>query len=330
MRKNNTGTIIIAAVAAYFLLKKNDSGESPAQGALNYFGSGGGGLDLSGLGDMFSGLLGGGQGGGGGLDLSGLFAGIGDVFSGLTGALGGGQGGGGGPDLSGLLGGSNGGGLLGGALGGNGQIVQPSGGFFEPTILAPSGSKVTDIGNVISQSSMSLAKAGLIGLGIYGGAKVGVPVLKAIAPNVTRALSTPVSQIAGQAGRLGVSASRTATSGLQAAGRLAMTALKSPVTKLGIGGTAAAIPLVIGTGYGGYKLGELFNKTAVGKALIEKSGQAGTAFASTSLGQKVYGVAQIAPMSASTKSAFEQRWGITAEQAKTMSTAQLQAVMKGR
>src|SRR3972149_955489 len=219
MRKNNTGTIIIAAVAAYFLLKKNDSGESPAQGALNYFGSGGGGLDLSGLGNSFSRLLGRREGGGGGLAVSGLFAGIGDVFSGLTGALGGGQGGGGGPDLSGLLGGSNGGGLLGGALGGNGQIVQPSGGFFEPTILAPSGSKVTDIGNVISQSSMSLAKAGLIGLGIYGSAKVGVPVLKAIAPNVTRALSTPVSQIAGQAGRLGVSASRTATSGLQAVRR---------------------------------------------------------------------------------------------------------------
>lgn len=344
-KKNNALLIGGAAIAAVIivpgLLKKT---EQAAQGALNYFGSDGGGFpDLSGLfggiSDMFSSIggLGGGLGGNGG--------GITDFLAGF-GLGGGGNGGGGGGGtpfdfeafLKAFFGGGGGGG------GGIPQGVTPGQGgetpgtpdkpdWWNTPLIPATGNVPVDWGNAISQTAMSLAKAGLTGAGIYAGVKVGVPVLNAIAPRVATALSTPVSQIAGNIGRAGVSVSKAGASGvtrvLAATGRV----LTSPVTKLGIGGTAAAIPLVAAAAYGGYKAGELFNKTAVGQALIEKSGEAGAAFARTNIGANIFGVASRQQTTEFLKkkgsgNAFQNKYGITLKQAQGMTTAQLQALIK--
>jgi len=258
--------LIIGGVA--FLGYQVIKNKSEDGGGLNLLGGIGGGLlDLSdlfgGLTDMFSGVT-------EGIfssmpDFGGLFGGIQDTFSTMMQGFndawsrtwgGGGDGGGGGEP---------------GTPGTPGTPGAPGGGWFEPPLVMPTGNTWTDISNAVSQGAMTLAKAGLTGVGIYAGAKVGIPFLKATVP----ALNTPVGTALKTGGNMVTSTMRGAANvGRSGAGYL-LNLLKSPVTKLGVGGTAMAVPMLGAAAWGGWELGQAFNRTAAGQALQEWSGEMG-------------------------------------------------------
>ncbi len=195
-----------------------------------------------------------------------------------------------------------------------GRKVNPSGGdFWNTPIVTPTGNVFTDIGNSLSQTAMSLAKAGVAGLGIYAGSKIAVPVLQTVAPPVARSLTSPVSQIAGDVGK-------TVSSGTKVVANVATNVSKvatSPVSRVAASplGKVGVVGAAVTAGAVGYAAGSWFNTTAAGQALIEKSGQAGAAFARSSIGQKVYGVAQLD--TAKTDSAFS-KIGLTTSQVQTL------------
>jgi hypothetical protein len=303
----NDGIIIAGIVAGALFLPSILGNKSEGGGTGIVLGGMGGGdtpsLDLSGL-------LGGLGGGGGVFDFSGIndmFSDLGTMFSGLGG-------------------------------GGNSPFTPspstpstPSNPFEyllrviqEPAnIIAETGkataTAATGIGsgiNLAGEGLMEIAKSAALGAGTYLGFKA----LQPVAPVVGKAVATGVRAVASPATRVAASVASNV-------GR----ALTSPVSRVftgTVGGAIGSTLAVVGAGAAGYGVGTLFNQTAAGKALIEKSGELGASFAKTSLGQKLYGVAQVAPASQSTQSNFEKRYGITLEQAQGMSTAQLQELMQ--
>lgn len=269
----NDGVIIIGGIAALFLLSAKDENGQP----LISFGDLLSGGDLPSIGMPELGGLGGETGLGGFLDN--LGAGLANMFGGIGAGIGqiptfkl--------PDMS---GGTS------GTTPNQAPHQEPSqgGGFWNTPIVQPTGNVFTDAGNSISQTAMSLAKAGVVGLGIYAGAKVAMPVLSAVAPPLGKALAMPVSQV-------GANIARTASSGTRviasSAGNVAKV-LTSPVGKLAASplGKVGVVGAAISAGAAGFAVGSWFNTTPAGQALIEKSGEAGAAFAKTGIGSAVFG-----------------------------------------
>lgn len=163
-----------------------------------------------------------------------------------------------------------------------------NGGFWQTPTVAPTGNVFTDLGNTISQTAMSVAKAGLVGGATYLGAKALAPVVSTAgqgAATIIRAGVPAAKSVVSSGGRVVTSLAGNAAR-----------ALTSPVSKVvtgSVGGAVGTGLAVIGAGAAGYAAGSWFNTTPAGQALIEKSGEAGAAFARTSIGQKVFGVAQV-------------------------------------
>lgn len=349
MGKGN-GIITAAAIVAAIvilpdLLSKKEGESNPL--LLGGFGQGetpSGGFDLGsifgGIGDMFSGLLGGqGQ---GGFDFNSFLAGLGiggggggggansllpgDMWAAIQNWLSGGGGGGGGgttPDFFTQftewfknnfgVGGGGGGGDGGG--GGGGGTNPP--GWFTP--IVPTGNIFTDLSN----SLMGIAKAGVTGVGIYGAAKILPPLIKTTVPYI-EGLVSPLAKGAAGLARGGVS---MAGRGLTAFGGY----LTTPLSELGLAGWAGAVPLVAAAGFGGWELGTLFNKTPPGQWLQKQSGNLGgwIARGNNPVQSWLFPHANV-NVGAVNLSAFQNRWGISLSQAQAMNTAQLQALIAAR
>jgi hypothetical protein len=160
-------------------------------------------------------------------------------------------------------------------LTGNGGGAHPS---PNPSRLNPSGSFIVDLANAADTLTDAVRSLAITGVGSYAAYKTLPTAINAAKPYI-QSTSRAVSNFA----------ARTTQTGLNWAST-AINTLSKDVAAL------PKIPVVMATlasGAAGYAVGSWFNTTSVGKALIEKSGQAGAAFARTSIGQKVYGVAQL-------------------------------------
>ncbi len=265
MSKNNNALLLIGgAIALYYFASKQKDGEGLTLDISPFIGGeGGGGLfDFTGIGDLFSNL---------GTGLGNLFSGIQfPDFSGLQF-----------PDIFPPATPDNGG--AGGGGDGSGNPPPPTG-FWDTQYITPTGSGIVDFGNVVSQSAMALGKGALLVGGSYVGSKF---------------LSPIVSQVGSKTAPVIAQGARNIISGGNSAMSWLGRAMVSPVSKVPL---AATVPLVIGAGVGGYAIGSAFNKTAAGKALIEKSGQAGAAFSQTSVGKMIWQQAQ--PRATTTKSGY--------------------------
>lgn len=257
-KKKGGGTntvLVIGAIAGGAYLLSKSGGVSPST-FLNIFPSG----------DSGGGLFGGGT-FGEPFDMGGFMGGLRDIFSGIKG----GQGGTTAPfDFNAFLDA-----LMGRQGGGTTPPTAPTspeGGGYPPS----QPNTIPNILNALGYSAKSIGQGALMA----GGAVLGFRALAPVAPAVGRAIAQPLAT--GARGALNL-----AGRGLTGLGAY----LTTPVTALGVTGTIAAIPLVAAAGYGGYKAGEALMRTPVGESMLNLSGQAGAAFARSSLGAKVYGYA---------------------------------------
>ncbi len=310
MGKNNDALMIAGIVAGAIFLpsilgEKGESGSMPI--VIGGFGEGDTpSLDLSGIlgglggGDTFADLTAG---------LNQLFGGLGTMFSGLGGAGGGlGSGGNNTPVPA-----NNPLDILETAIKEPANIIEQTG---KATAQAATG-----IGSGVQLAGsglMEIAKSAAIGAGTYLGFKALQPVAPVVGKSIAtgvRAVATPTTRVVGS---LATNIGR---------------ALTSPVSKVftgSVGGAIGSTLAVAGAGAAGYAAGSLFNKTAAGQALIEKSGELGAKLgaSNTGIGNVLFPKAQVAPVSNDTRSNFEKRYGITLEQAQGMSTAQLQEIIQ--
>jgi hypothetical protein len=322
MKGSDALVIGACVIGGYLLLKPQEGGGSIM---AEFLGAGeGAGLDLGGL---FGGI---------GDMMSSIGGGLGEIFAGLGGGLGGGEGEGGGESggqniidsvndaVNSALGslGVGGGGAL-GAITGGGEGGGGGTGWFSP--VETSGNIFVDLAN----SLMGVAKAGVTGIGIYAGYKVGMPLAQAAG----RALTPAVSNIAGTIGNW-------TSTGVKAAGSAARTGLgalggylTTPIGSLGAAGWAGAVPLAAAAGYGGWKLGEVFNKTAAGEKLQEWSGNLGASVArgDNPIQRWLFPHAGISQKTIDTlKSGHFKFWsgGYTYEDVKKMTTSQIAEITR--
>jgi len=271
MKTENLLLIGGTLAGAYFLFRSRTADQQPAgsgSGGFNFTlpGSNSPGLDFSGLAALFSSIgssFGGNSGGGGIFTLPSTGAGFSlDEFKKLIPA--------GGLALSDFT----------GSLDiGNAKILDeikkliPANPLATPTIpgfpaidpfggTTKPGESISDIIKTAADATKTVAESAMIGAGTI----LGFRTLAPVAPVVGRAIA----------------------SGIGATAPLIGESLMAPVT-FGVASTTL-VPLAAGLGIG---IGSLFNITPPGKALLEWSGEQGVKFADTSLGQKVFGVAQV-------------------------------------
>ncbi len=296
MKKSTEKTLLWVAggAAALFILpdllgSKNADGTS-TNPITSIFGGGGGSDGSTGLGGLLDGL---------GNGISGLFGNLGLGLGNLTGNLTG-----------------NGTGLFSGldntfkgltdsinkVLTNNGNNPLNPANPNAPVSPTDTGSKYppsypNTIPNILYSGGdlvKSLGVTAIEGVGAYLGYKALSPVIagisKSAAPIVSRAITG--------GGNVALNAGRSVISGVTKGLGTYSTLLRTPLSALpstGVLGMTGAAVSVVAAGAAGYGLGTLFNKTAPGKALIEKSGELGAAFERTNIGQnvmQVFGVAK--------------------------------------
>lgn len=313
MGKNNDALMIAAIVGgALFLPSILGKGED---GGMSFtFGGFGGGdtpaLDLSGiLGGLPSGTNFFGDFSAG---LNDLFSGVGGAFSSLGNAAENLNSGGNntGLDINGLLD------KLLGAIPNVPNTGTGGGGGLIPQIPSAQtiGQNIGDIGGGLQE----VAKAAIMG----GGAYLGFKALQPVAPVVGRAVAGGVKAVASPATKVVGSVASNAAK-----------FLTSPVSKAfgSVGGALGSTVAVIGAGAAGYAAGSWFNTTSAGQALIEKSGELGAKVAAGNnpIQAVLFPHANVSSaISTDTRSNFEKKWGITLDQAQSMTTAQLQEIMQ--
>lgn len=307
-KKNNTALTIGAIVAGVIFLPAllAKEGEKSPLG-LNIFGAEMPEFpDLSGL---FSGL--GGQ--QSSVDIPSFLAGLGGTwFAGGAAENSGKQGGGFGFDLSAFLA-NLGIGVQGqGGATPDGQGSAPDGGSRTPANMP---NTIPNIINSLGYSGNQLTNAALKGAGAYLGFKV----LQPVAPVAGKALATGVRTVAAPVTRV--------------AGSLATNVarvLTSPVSKVPVLGTIGAVAAAGGAGY--LAGSALMKYTPLGEITTKWSGERGAKMGEkeSGLGQFLFPKALVKmDLAPSTISNFERKYGITMQQAKGMSTADLQAVLRG-
>lgn len=258
MGKNNTVLLLAVSAVGVYLLTKNQEGNP-----------------LEGIAGLFSGL----QNSGGlpdiNLDLGGISEGFGD------GGIGGGL-----ADLLNNLA-KNINGFQENLQGIGGDSGSPDGtnqsSFWDTTTTNPTGNPIVDTSNAIGSLAMNLGKGAIIGGMAYGGVKA-APIIAAAAKGLAPAFGSLGSGISTTIRTAGLGASKGAgalASGIRSSAPSLLSRASVITPKI------PAVLAVAGAGLAGYGVGTLFNKSPVGKAVLNTSEKAGKSFFSSSLGKAV-------------------------------------------